>query len=188
MERTREHSERGESKTLWRLVHARHSESRHVFNVNSDTGGRIPRKEVASEGRCQHIPTISVVFSSASSHILVSVLRTLITHPIARGGSSSLGKQSCIHLNIHISAHFNTTFPTLLVSFVEFWWCLKGCDRLWPIRLWPSLLADFGQSDFGQTDFGQKILTDFGQPQLTDFGQTCPEVGASKWGARTWKK
>ena len=34
------------------------------FNVNSDTGGRRPRKEVASEGRCQHITTLSVVFSS----------------------------------------------------------------------------------------------------------------------------
>ena len=29
----------------------------HVFKANSDIGGRTPRKEVASEGGCQHIPT-----------------------------------------------------------------------------------------------------------------------------------
>ena len=43
MERTREHSARGVSKTLWKSVLVCQSGSEHVFNVNSGTAIRVHR-------------------------------------------------------------------------------------------------------------------------------------------------
>ena len=144
MERAREHSARGVSKTLWRIVHVCHSESGHVFNVNSDTGGRRPRKEVASEGGCQHIPTLSVVFQFCLSALLLCVhiclrldLCTSSVHlqPImiltVVVGSSPLEKRHIYpHVNINPSQHF----PHRSGAWSLMLLCLRWRHNCWKYR------------------------------------------------------
>ena len=99
----------------------------HVFNVNSDTGGRRPRKEVASEGGVSAIPPTISAFSTrlifpvvtylshSLQHVSQSCCVHLTIHPNAHVGSRSLSATKTAHT--HLNTHIHLTGPRQETSY-----------------------------------------------------------------------